>query len=270
MAIHTMESSHSVPDPFLFPKKKYQDEDRKLNKGGALNKDKTATNDVSLGSSQDSDQKIDQFYQSIIDLIEENPAKYSNLLTDMPSFEDDYGISEKHSSSREDKHSISRNDKKFLLKFLRAGNYDCQVSIKILVNYILLIKENPKYYSSCLYPERIEAVFNEKIYCMLLHRDKFGRRVFIHRPGRWNPSNVSFTDCYCVTYMLCEMIALEDRTQITGCTGIIDGTNIGFKQLTSMGLEDIKNCAQFIQVRYFTCVMFMTFLYSAYIIIMIT
>ena len=202
------------------------------------------------GCSQDLEQKIYEFYQSIFNLIEESPAIYSNLLTDMPSFEDDLDIIEKCSSSREDKHSISRNGKQFLLKFLRAGNYDCQVAIKILINYILLIKKNPTYYSSCLHPERIESVFKEKIYTMLLHRDKFGRRVFIHRPGRWNPSNVSFTDCYCVTYMLCEMIALEDRTQIAGCTGIVDGANIGLKQLTSMGLEDIKNCAQFIQVRY--------------------
>ena len=188
--------------------------------------------------------RIDEFYDHLSVLIEDNPIKYSNLLTTLPSFVRDHEEDPIHDST--DKND--RNGDAFLLKFLRAGNNDCDDATKILINYVLLMRDHPKYYISSLQPDTIQKVYNEKIHTVLLHRDKHGRRVFIWRPGKWNPLTVSFTDCYCAMYMLCEMIALEPKTQIAGCTVVCDGSNIGLKQLTAMGIEDIRNCANFIQV----------------------
>ena len=231
MVILAMDSVNCISDPFLFPKQ--EDYDNSQN---------------GEESTQKSVLKLGEFYQHLIQLTKENPKKYSNLLRNIPFYNDEDAKNNEQILCGDDIHTVKRKDKLFLLKFLRAGNHDIHAATKILENYILQIRNNPKYYSSCLHPERIKLVFKEKIYTMLLHRDEFGRRVFIHRPGQWNPSNVSFTDCYCVTYMLSEMIALEEKTQIVGCTVITDGKNIGLKQLTSMGIDDIKNCAQFIQV----------------------
>ena len=75
------------------------------------------------------------------------------------------------------------------------------------------MRNHPKYYLSSLSVDKIQIVFKEKIHTVLPHRDKHGRRVFIWRPGTWNPVCVNFTDCYCAMYMLCEMIALEPKTQ---------------------------------------------------------
>ena len=237
MVLHAMDSTIIPCDPFLSTKKEYQEKDMPL-----------SACRIQDELPEDSEQKFGEFVHSLLELVKDNPEKYSNLLVNIPSYDDSSVNENNESFSFGEDRVLKIKDKQFLLKFLRAGNYDCQVATKILVNYILQMRNNPKYYSICRDSERIKSVFKEKIYTMLLHRDKLGRRVFIHRPGKWNPSNVSFTDCYCVVYMLSEMIALEERTQISGCLGIVDGTNIGLKQLSSMGLDDIKCCAQFIQV----------------------
>ena len=236
-----MDSAVISYDPFLSSKKVYPEKEAILSVSRPQDE-----------LPEDLEQQFEEFLHSLLKLVKDNPEKYSNLLSNIPSYDDGSGYENNETFSFREDCVLKIKDKKFLLKFLRAGNYDCQVATKILVNYILQMRNNPKYYSNCSDSERIKSVFNEKIYTMLLHRDKLGRRVFIHRPGQWNPSNVSFTDCYCVVYMLSEMIALEERTQISGCLGIVDGTNISLKQLTSKGLDDVKCCAQFIQVhKYF-------------------
>ena len=194
---------------------------------------------------KDEDSKLLGFHSHLHALEEDNGAKYANLLSNVPFLELEYAQDDKrmiHQQKRS--HAIDA----FLLKFLRAGEGDCEVASEILINYTLLMRDHPQYYSSSLLPDDIQRVFDEKIHTVLPFRDKYGRRVFVWRPGKWNPASINFTDCYCAMYMLCEMIALETQTQINGCTVVCDGGGIGFKQLSSMGIEDIRNCANFIQV----------------------
>jgi hypothetical protein len=201
--------------------------------------------------------RLEEFHRHLTTLMKENPSKYSNLLNNVPSFTS-AAVTNSSVTVQSEKKTPERA---FLLKFLRAGNYDCSVASKILINYILLMRDHPKYYLSSLCADKIQLVLKEKIHTVLPHRDKHGRRVFIWRPGKWNPTSFNFTDCYCAMYMLCEMMALEPKTQNKGCTVVCDGSNIGFKQLSSMGLEDIRNSANFIQVciiSFVTIVIFLT------------
>ena len=194
---------------------------------------------------KDEDRKLLGFHSHLHVLEEDNGANYANLLSNVPVFELQYAQDDKKIIHRDNgSHAINA----FLLKFLRAGEGNCEVATEILINYILLMRDHPEYYSSSLLPADIQRVFDEKIHTVLPFRDKYGRRVFVWRPGKWNPASINFTDCYCAMYMLCEMIALEPQTQINGCTVVCDGGGIGFKQLSSMGIEDIRNCANFIQV----------------------
>ena len=82
----------------------------------------------------------------------------------------------------------------------------------------------------------------------LKHRDKFGRRVCITRPGYWNPDKIKFCDLFCAVFKLYSMISEEEKTQIAGCTAIIDAKNFGFKQLRNISFEDIRVVVNFIQV----------------------
>ena len=196
---------------------------------------------------------IRRFQEILEDQILLNPERCSGLLQNLPLFQ-----SFKHSNVTNDNmdeengtHAFqihSEQTGSFLLKFLRAGNMNNEYAAKILFNYVILMRDHPKYYATKVRPELAQKVYDEKIHTVLPERDKFKRRVFIWRPGKWNPDTISFTDCYCAMYMLCEMMAIEPLTQIHGCTVVCDGSGIGLKQLKSMCLEDIRNSANFVQV----------------------
>ena len=206
---------------------------------------------------EDESSRVNEFQQYLQNVIENDPKRYSHLLTNLPRFINNNIESNTCFTTKDENCSAfliySETSQAFLLKFLRAGNNKFETATKILINYILLMRDNPKYYSSSLKPDVIQKVYNEKIHTILPKRDKFRRRVFIWRPGKWNPDSTSFTDTYCAMYMLCEMMALEPETQIEGCTVVCEGSNIGFRQLKSMCIEDIKNSANFIQVNYYLC-----------------
>ena len=94
----------------------------------------------------------------------------------------------------------------------------------------------------------IHSIYKENFMTILAHRDKFGRRVGITRPGFWNPDKIKFPDLFCAIFMLHSMISEEEKTQIAGCTVIIDAKSFGMKQLRNMALEDIRVVVNFIQV----------------------
>ena len=140
----------------------------------------------------------------------------------------------------------------FLLKFLRAGNHDVDYATKILSNYIQESYTSAKYSKNATNLDVMKRVYKEQIHIMLQHRDKYGRRVYIWRPGQWNPDKVNIYDCYCAGYMLCEMVAREPMTQVCGCTVITDAENFGFKQFRQFTIQDIKCFTTFMQVKQLT------------------
>ena len=94
----------------------------------------------------------------------------------------------------------------------------------------------------------MQSIYGQNITTILRYRDKFGRRVSVTRPGMWNPDKIKFPDLFCAVFQLYEMISQEEKTQIAGCTTIIDAKNFGFKQLRNMAFEDIRVVVNFIQV----------------------
>ena len=95
----------------------------------------------------------------------------------------------------------------------------------------------------------IQSVYREKVMGALPYRDKFGRRVCLVRPGFWNPDKIAFSELYSALFQLCEMVAKEDKSQIAGCTIIMDAKNFGFKQLRNIAIEDIRVAVNFVQVK---------------------
>ena len=135
-----------------------------------------------------------------------------------------------------------------MLKFLRAAGHDIQYATQILVNYIHQFKSGPQYSKNVTNMEIIGKVYEDQIGALLPHRDKYGRRVYFYRPGKWNPDTVCLEDVFCAGYMLCEAAAREPMSQVCGCTVICDAANFGFKQLRQFSIEDIKAFASFMQV----------------------
>ena len=53
---------------------------------------------------------------------------------------------------------------------------------------------------------------------------------------------------FCAGYMLCEMVAKEERTQIAGLTMITDGEGFGMKQMLAVGLDDVRQAGRFFNI----------------------
>ena len=88
-----------------------------------------------------------------------------------------------------------------------------QGAIDVLTSYVSHLAECPRY----LY--RAKALEAAKLCSMQAHtvmptRDRHGRRVYIFRPGKWDPDRFTFTDMYSLGYMISELLALEPKTQV--------------------------------------------------------
>ena len=137
----------------------------------------------------------------------------------------------------------------FLLRVLRGGELGVDKSTAMLAKYVQIMRDGSTYFQLAFEPmKKIEAVLQDRFHTVLKHRDKFGRRVLIGRAGMWDPYVHSFSDALSVAYSLSEMVACEEKTQIAGCTLIVDGTNFGFKQLRSFSLEGFRYAATLLQV----------------------
>lgn len=95
-----------------------------------------------------------------------------------------------------------------------------------------------------------EKVFREKIHAMLPHRDQHGRRIYVFRAGRWDTQKISFNELFCAGYMLCAMVAREERTQIAGITSVTDASGFSMKHVMAMGVEDGRNLARFFNISF--------------------
>ncbi len=127
------------------------------------------------------------------------------------------------------------------------GNLSVSGAIEVLNNYISHLLEHPRYMN------RARASQAADLCSMLVHtvmpqRDRHGRRVYVFRPGKWDPDKFTFTDCYAVGYMMSELMALEPKTQVAGVTVVSDASGFGFKQFKSFTFEDARKSARFIQV----------------------
>lgn len=143
------------------------------------------------------------------------------------------------------------DNEKFYLMFLRSGLMSPSAGMEVMRNYFMLKKNYSRYFQSATDLNLlVKTVFSQKIHAMLPYRDQYGRRIYVFRPGRWDPDKIPFLDMFCVGYMLCEMVIKEERTQIAGCISITDATGFGFKQMRAIGLEDGKNLASFFNISF--------------------
>ena len=98
-----------------------------------------------------------QFYQHLVALQKNNlSSSESRLLENIPLVEISHSKSiyakeikdndTANSDTQDDGDRISPILKKFLLKFLRGGNHDFKRATKLLLAYLLMMKDHPKYY----------------------------------------------------------------------------------------------------------------------------
>ncbi|XP_041805408.1 alpha-tocopherol transfer protein [Chelmon rostratus] len=109
----------------------------------------------------------------------------------------------------------------FLLRFLRARDFDVELSLKLLLNYQRWRKESPEI-STCLSPSSVLGLLNTSYHAVLPQRDHTGSRVLVYRIGQWVPKDWSAFQVFRVSLMTSEIISMETETQRRGLKAIFD------------------------------------------------
>ncbi|XP_031733090.1 alpha-tocopherol transfer protein isoform X1 [Anarhichas minor] len=109
----------------------------------------------------------------------------------------------------------------FLLKFLRARDFDEELSLKLLLNYQRWRRESPEI-STCLSPSSVIGLLNTTYHAVLPQRDHTGSRVLIYRIGQWNPKDWTAFQVFRVSLITSEIISTETETQRRGLKVIFD------------------------------------------------
>ena len=101
-------------------------------------------------------EKLDKFYAHLLSLKNKNQSDSSSkLLNNIPSLEitharsiyDNNSLSEKiMEKNKNENERCPSKISKFLLKFLRGGNYNIESSTKLLLDYLQMMKDHPNYY----------------------------------------------------------------------------------------------------------------------------
>ncbi|XP_022617619.1 alpha-tocopherol transfer protein isoform X2 [Seriola dumerili] len=109
----------------------------------------------------------------------------------------------------------------FLIKFLRARDFDVDLSLKLLLNYQRWRRESPEI-SGCLSPLSVLGLLGTSYHGVLPQRDHSGSRVLVYRIGQWNPKDWSAFQVFRVSLMTSEIISMETQTQRRGLKAIFD------------------------------------------------
>ncbi|XP_067887001.1 alpha-tocopherol transfer protein [Heterodontus francisci] len=112
-------------------------------------------------------------------------------------------------------------ENEFLLKFLRARDFDIELALKLLSNYHKWRAECPEI-SADLRPLTVIGLLKAGYHGVLRSRDSTGSRVLIYKIGHWDPKLFSAYEVFRVSLITSELIVKEVKTQQNGVKVIFD------------------------------------------------
>jgi len=137
-------------------------------------------------------------------------------------------------------------DETQMIRFLRAGNWDLKQSLSLFLRHMEHTRKFLPYMGGSGFPSEIQGVYNQKLVWVPPYRDQQGRRVLVLRLGKWNPDIVSSKHLYTATSHLFQIMSFEPKTQVSGIVILCDLLGFGLKQLSALGLEEMKCCGDFL------------------------
>jgi len=141
---------------------------------------------------------------------------------------------------------LDNMDETQMIRFLRAGNWDLKQSMSLFLRHMEHTRKFLPYMGGSGFPSEIQGVYNEKLVWVPPYRDQHGRRVLVLKLGQWNPDNVSSKHLYTATSHLFQIVSFEPKTQVSGIVILCDLLGFGLKQLSALGLEEMKCCGDFL------------------------
>ncbi|XP_030070843.1 alpha-tocopherol transfer protein [Microcaecilia unicolor] len=112
----------------------------------------------------------------------------------------------------------------FLLRFLRARDFNIDLAYKLLKNYHKWRAECPEI-TADLRPSSIRNLLSAGYHGVLRSRDSSGSKVLIYRIGRWDPKLFTAYEVFRVSLITSELIVKETETQRNGVKTIFDLQN---------------------------------------------
>jgi len=167
--------------------------------------------------------------------LNEDPDKLDSELRDLRHFLE---------SSDNFKH-LPRDDI-FLIKFLRANSHDMP-QVEEMISRYCTARLNFKQNFERSLPSSSKDIFLHQIQTVLLHRDKQARRVFIFRVGKWNPTLVSREEVFSANYLCLELMAQEQKTQVSGIIAVVDMAGMSCCHWKQMSMDYIQSMVGMIQ-----------------------
>ncbi|XP_002735756.1 alpha-tocopherol transfer protein-like [Saccoglossus kowalevskii] len=139
-----------------------------------------------------------------------------------------------------------RLDDSFLIRFLRVRKFDVRRAFKTLVHYYEVRSQYKDIFSDFT-PSTVLEILEDQVHLLLPSRDKDGRRIFIVKPGRWDPSRYTITACFKATLLLIEMLTEDEETQVNGVVLIADYSGMTMNHVKHMNPVITRKMADTIQ-----------------------
>lgn len=109
----------------------------------------------------------------------------------------------------------------FLLRFLRARDFDLDLAWRLLKNYYKWRAECPEI-SADLHPRSVLGLLKAGYLGVLRARDPTGSKVLIYRIAHWDPKVFTAYDVFRLSLITSELIVQEVETQRNGIKTIFD------------------------------------------------
>ncbi|KAL4217917.1 hypothetical protein ACF0H5_022656 [Mactra antiquata] len=141
-----------------------------------------------------------------------------------------------------------RTDDAYLLRFLRAKKFDYDRAFNLVVRHFeMKADEKNKQLFNNLRPSAIKHVLEAGVTGVLQNRDKFGRRVIIFRPGKWDPSKYSIDDIFRTNFLTLSKLVEDEETQVSGIIMLMDLKGMGFSHAKNISPFYAKRIASLLQ-----------------------
>lgn len=134
----------------------------------------------------------------------------------------------------------------FLIRFLRAKKFDYEKSFKMVQRYCAMRSRDPANFEKTL-PSLAKETLECCLQTVLPHRDHLARRVFMFRAGKWNPARTTPQDIFSTNLMCLELIAREQKSQISGIVAIVDMEGFGWDHIMQLSVDYVRNVVSLVQ-----------------------
>ncbi|GFQ74767.1 alpha-tocopherol transfer protein [Trichonephila clavata] len=130
-------------------------------------------------------------------------------------------------------------DDNFLLMFLRARKFDCQLAFNLIKKYYMAPVTYPSMFRNFT-PRSCMNAINSNLHYFLPYRNADGCAILLSKFGQWDPRTLSCDELLRFNIMCNEMAIKNPVTQICGVITIADMKDFSWSHLLQIQISDVR------------------------------